>query len=740
MRERVSYRRLACSWWGFPLFLPLLLLPLSSLLSARLTLEEGSVYLIYLPLAMMVALLMVFDWAAIPGIALALAWRYMPLYGEFSALFTVGAFLVALCGCWWGYRLQTGGRWGVNFGELRLSLVRLFWLTAMLPAMVVILIQLMVTLELIPAERVIFTADPFTLRNLIFYQSGLIAALTATQVYYCLIRIVRSPHFARILWKRLRDQIAPEVGVLEIVLWLASVVCVIAFLIFQEQPHINLLATDYSLTLILPAMLWSAMRFGYLFTSLSWAFILQLLYQFRQHEVTAPAEIEHIVTVSANMLVFTITLLLMAAVCTRQRRTHLFARKAAFTDPVIGLPNLRSLMRELGQYPVSRICFLRIPELDNLGRTYGLQLRILYKQGLAKWLQPDLAPGEGIYQLPGFDLAIRLHYNGQDNRVEAIEARLRQYRLMWNGLPLHPRIGISYCTVKQPISHLYELLGELSEIAELSLQSGRAESLQLRSAMPVQRSVENKLALLNEIQGALAGEGFVLMAQKIQGVRGDHYHEVLLRLNNTQGEWIKPEQFLPLVHEFGLTWELDLRVLDDTLAFFSRHREQLPGARFAVNVFASTLCRPHFANELSELLTRYQIEPWQLIIEVEESQVLSDFSWGNRTLAQVRHLGCRVAIDDYGTGYSSYMRLREVNVDILKIEGSFVKNMLNSSLDYQIVESICAIARLKKMRIVAKHVESTEVIMALKKLGVDYMQGYAIAPTHPLSECVGEAS
>jgi len=182
-----------------------------------------------------------------------------------------------------------------------------------------------------------------------------------------------------------------------------------------------------------------------------------------------------------------------------------------------------------------------------------------------------------------------------------------------------------------------------------------------------------------------------------------------------------------------MSWEIDRWVLDHTLCFIDQHREALPAARFSVNLFASTLCRPYLAREIDTMLKTYNVEPWQLIVEVEESHMLSDFSWGNRSINQLRYLGCRVAIDDFGTGYASYTRLKEVQADMLKIDGSFVRNILTSSLDYNIIESICCVARLKRMKVVAEFVESDEIAAALKKLGVDYLQGYAISMPQLLS-------
>jgi EAL domain-containing protein (putative c-di-GMP-specific phosphodiesterase class I) len=98
-----------------------------------------------------------------------------------------------------------------------------------------------------------------------------------------------------------------------------------------------------------------------------------------------------------------------------------------------------------------------------------------------------------------------------------------------------------------------------------------------------------------------------------------------------------------------------------------------------------------------------------------------------------------VAIDDFGTGYASYARLKTLNVDMLKIDGSFIRNMLNNSLDYQIIESICMVARLKRMQIVAESVENEETASALRKLGVDYLQGVAIGEALPLQDLATSA-
>jgi len=280
--------------------------------------------------------------------------------------------------------------------------------------------------------------------------------------------------------------------------------------------------------------------------------------------------------------------------------------------------------------------------------------------------------------------------------------------------------------------HLYLLLGELSTIADLSLATNHPENLQQRGAINLQRGLKDKVAMMSRLQRALEKDEFTLLAQPVKGIRGDDYHEVLLRLQNDGAELISPDEFLPVAQEFGLSSRIDLLVLEKTLQFMDDNRESLPGQRFAINLSPSSVCRAQLPLEVSRMLQTYAIESWQLIFEITESSSFGNAGLAMQTMNHLQEMGCRVAIDDFGTGYASYARLKSVDADILKIDGSFIRNIVNNSLDYQIVASICHLARMKKMLVVAEYVESEEIRCAAEALGIDYFQGYLIGKPVPL--------
>ncbi len=717
-------------FWGLPLLLSVIVLPVAITLSVRLWLPEGYVYLIYLPLAVMIALMMVFSWAALPGITIALCLHYFSRYHELQAASIVLVFLTALILCWGGYRR----RWNFSLAGRYRGMVRFFWLIFALPTLLVTLLRIATPLSMLPLEHSVFSRTMFSLHSLLNYQSVLLASFATCDMFYILFRVLKKPSFLNVLRRRCHSQFAATVTLREFAAWGLLLLSLLAILIQFTHAKESLLATDYGIPLLLPLMLWAAARFGYLFTSICWGTLLVVLYQLRDRFMHPATEPEHLAVVSANLLIFTLIILLIATISTRQRRLMEKVKHLALTDPIVGLPNLRALTQQMSKTSGVVLCFLRIPDLDRLSRTYGLQLRIQYKRNLAQHLRPWLLPGEEIYQLPGFDLVMRLEKYADRRRIESLEMWLKEYQLNWVGLPIHPDVGISFGDVVPPVSSFYELLGEMSELAEVALHSGHAENLQQKPAVPVQQQISEKRAILQDIQRSLQEDGFQLMAQKIQGMRGDDYYRITRQLVNRFGEEVGTEKFITVIQDFGLTWEVDSQLIDQTLGYMNRYREWVPGMRFSINIFAATLCRPQLASDIASRLKANNIEPWQLIIDVAGAALLSDDSWGNRTITQLRHLGCRVAIDDVGIGYGNHSHLKRLQADIVAIDGSYVRNMLQSSLDYKVIESICAVARLKRMQILACEVDTEGAAVALRKLGVDYLQGDLMAAPLPLDE------
>ena len=729
-------------WWVLPLILPVVLLPVLSVANTFTHLGDGRAALYYLPLSFLLSLMMFFGLEALPGIVLSLFIRYYPSVGMFETVAGVLHFIVPIVLSWGGYRVFAPRRNMTAYGDVRLMAQRIFWQAFCPATLFLLLFQFAVYLGVYESRQSLAGLNPLNIRTLINYQALLVSGLTGVPLSYLLIRLIRHPRYLKSLISQIRTQIDKKVTRAEFLIWAIALAGLLSLLLLPMNENSSIFTTNYTLSLLMPVMLWGAMRFGYKLISLIWIPILlvSIHYFYRYIPVNQGYDIQLAIT-SSSYLVFSFVVIYMSMLATRQRAVNKRSRRLALLDPVLHMPNLRALSRDLAKNPWSALCLLRVPELEILGRNYGVLLRIQYKQQLAQWINGTLQPNEQVYHLTGCDMAVRLNAESHQQRIETLDEHIKQFRFVWDGMPLQPQVGVSYCYVRSPVNHLYLVLGELGVVADLSLSSNHPENLQQRGAVHLQRSLKDKVAVMSRLQRALDNNAFTLLVQPVRGLRGDRFHEVLLRMTDANGLLISPEQFLPIAQEFGLSSRVDLWVLEHTLRFLAAHRERLPGQRFAINLAPSTVCRVQFPLEVSRLLAKYAIEPWQLIFEVTECSTFCNAEQGLHILRQLQKMGVRIAIDDFGTGYASYARLKSVDADILKIDGDFIRNIVNNSLDYQIVASICHLARMKKMLVVAEYVETEEIRSAVHALGIDYVQGYLIGRPAPLESLLeAEAS
>ncbi len=209
-------------------------------------------------------------------------------------------------------------------------------------------------------------------------------------------------------------------------------------------------------------------------------------------------------------------------------------------------------------------------------------------------------------------------------------------------------------------------------------------------------------------------------------------YEVLLRLDNSHGEPISPNAFLPTAERFNLMRDIDQWVITAAMKRMSQLDAEHENITFTINLSGQSLDPDVLVPLISEGIDKYKLDATRFLFEITETTAINDTYAANKLISELKKIGCRFALDDFGSGYCSFSHLKRLPVDYIKIDGMFVKDILNDTMDMAIVRSITNIAHTLGKETVAEFVENAESIRLLKECGVDYIQGYYIAKPAPV--------
>jgi diguanylate cyclase (GGDEF)-like protein/PAS domain S-box-containing protein len=242
---------------------------------------------------------------------------------------------------------------------------------------------------------------------------------------------------------------------------------------------------------------------------------------------------------------------------------------------------------------------------------------------------------------------------------------------------------------------------------------------------------ENELNLVARLAGPNATEGMFLEMQPIMSLSAPWESlnfEVLLRMREADGRVVPAGPLIGAAEKSGRAGVIDRWVLSTTLAWIEAHAAALPNTRFVcMNLSGASLNDERFVQDTLEVLARYAHVTGYLCMEITESVALHDLDNTRRFIDQVRAFGVRVALDDFGAGYTSFSYLKELPADVLKIDGSFIVNINAHPANVAIVEAIVNLAANLGMKTIAEWAEDADTVRTLAEIGVDYVQGYAIA-------------
>jgi len=248
---------------------------------------------------------------------------------------------------------------------------------------------------------------------------------------------------------------------------------------------------------------------------------------------------------------------------------------------------------------------------------------------------------------------------------------------------------------------------------------------------------QGHMSWVPKIHAALKEDHFELYAQTITSLQttndGSHL-EILIRLNEN-GKIIPPGAFLAAAERYNLSAQIDRWVIEKTLRTLRTYQQHIkPNDLFNINLSAASLSDQSFLLFVKELFSNTTIPPTQICFEITETAAVTNLTSANTLIIELKKMGCQFALDDFGSGLSSFGYLKNFPVDYLKIDGSFVKDLIDDPIDAAMVKSINEIGQIMGKKTVAEFVENQAIADALTKMGVDYAQGYHFCVPAPLTE------
>ena len=233
---------------------------------------------------------------------------------------------------------------------------------------------------------------------------------------------------------------------------------------------------------------------------------------------------------------------------------------------------------------------------------------------------------------------------------------------------------------------------------------------------------------MNKLRRALDGDLFELRYQPINDIATGltTHHEILLRLKAEGGKLVSPDAFLPAAVRFGLMSEIDNWMIRRAACAHAEHRDGSSELNFSVNLSANAFEHDDLAGYVASCLEEHDVPPENIIFEITESLAARHLDHVEVQVSSLREMGCRIALDDFGTGYSSFSFLQRLQADYIKIDGSFVVNLVDNPVDQKMIRLIAEIGREAGMKTIAEYVQSAAVLEMLGDLGVDLVQGYFI--------------
>ncbi len=398
-----------------------------------------------------------------------------------------------------------------------------------------------------------------------------------------------------------------------------------------------------------------------------------------------------------------------------------------FIDPLTKLGNIYRLKQDLeGKKPVSML-LLNIDRFKELNDYYGFELGDKVLKDIASNLKKIIPGNTKLYRIGGSEFAIVGYERCDPKKIEEIMSEL--HRIAFESKELE---GLRITVTGGVVENQTERLIEKASVALNAAKKRKKAYEYYRNSTGLEADYKRHIRWMKEIEDAIEENRIVPYFQPIVKV-GDSKikrYEVLVRLLDKNGNTHVPDEFLEVAQNSRLYASITRIMIKEAFAYFKNCRCSF-SLNLSMNDIKDALCRDYIYKALRDYPS-----PERVTFEILESEEISDFVLINEFIGNVHKFGAKIAIDDFGSGYSNFHYLLKMKVDYYKIDASLIRYLVTDEDSKMLVESIVHFAKKLGIETIAEYVENEEIADMCRELGIDYLQGYYIGKPEPvIREC-----
>ena len=423
-------------------------------------------------------------------------------------------------------------------------------------------------------------------------------------------------------------------------------------------------------------------------------------------------------------------------------------------DALTGLINRRQFERHLDKvlritknnYSEHAMCFIDLDQFKVVNDTYGHAAGDELLRQVSRELLLLIRKQDVLARLGGDEFGVLLENCSLSQATRVInnlQETVSQFQFVWENRVFKINASFGLVPITADIPNISELLKWADAACYLAKDKGRNRIHVYHPEDTEIAKRHGEMLWVSRLQQALDEELFCLYSQPIlsvdEGKDGKIHYELLLRLIGEDGAVVTPDAFLPAAERYDLISKIDRWVINNAFRQLSEHETFLESLDFcSINLSGQSLIEPDFLDYIIQELELHGMEPGKVCFEITETAAITNLRAAAEFINKLGGLGCKFALDDFGSGLSSFGYLKNLKVDYLKIDGMFVKDIADDPIDRAMVKSINEIGQVMGMKTIAEFVETDEIKQILREIGIDYIQGYGVGKPEPFAEKLSE--